>query len=377
MATAYAPGLTVTARTLFRKERRLPIKGDVIVEKGQKVTAEDIVARTDLPGKVFPVNVVQKLNIPPADVNETMVVQQGNFVKQDEPIATCTSFFGLFTNHCLAPVSGTIESISEVTGQVMMRAAPIPVELTAFFDGTIVEIVKDEGVVVETEACFIQGIFGIGGETVGTLVSVAKTPDDVLEEKLIEDKHKGKIIFGGSLVTAEAIKKAVETGVKGIIAGGIDANDLKDFLGYDLGVAITGNENKGITIILTEGFGPIRMAEKTFKLLSDNVDKKCSINGATQIRAGVMRPEIIIPLEKDSSLKEKTTTVESSGAMEVGSQIRIIREPNFGELATVKELPVELTVLPTEARVRVVTVTLKRNGEDTTIPRANVEIIEG
>ena len=376
MATAYAPGLTVTARTLFRKERRLPLKGDVVVEKGQLVKAENIVARTDLPGKVFPINVVQKLNIPPADVKECMVVKEGDTVKQDEIIATSTSFFGLFTSNCLAPVSGSIESISEVTGQVMMREAPIPVELNAFFDGTVTEIVPEEGVVIETDACFMQGIFGIGGETIGELHPVARDPDEVLDEEAIKEEHKGKILVGGSLVTSDAIHKAIDLGVKGIIAGGIDDQDLKDFLGYDLGVAITGNENKGITLILTEGFGPIRMAEKTFKLLNDNKGKKCSINGATQIRAGVMRPEIIIPLEKKEEGKD-TKAVEATGAMEIGSQLRIIRQPHFGEQAEVIELPVELTTLESETKVRVVTVKLVKTGETYTQQRDNVEIIVG
>jgi len=376
MATAYAPGLTVTARTLFRKERRLPLKGDVVVEQGQDVTAETVVARTDLPGKVFPVNVVQKLNIPPQDVRECMVVKEGDTVKQDEVIATSTSFFGLFTSNCLAPVSGSIESISDVTGQIMMREAPIPVELDAFFDGRVVEIVPDEGVVLETEACFMQGIFGIGGETVGILHPVARDPDEVLTDEVIKDEHKGKILIGGSLVTAGALQKAIACGVKGIIAGGIDDQDLKDFLGYDLGVAITGNENKGLTLILTEGFGPIRMAEKTFELLTSHKGRKCSINGATQIRAGVMRPEVIIPLENEGA-GDQTKAVEASGAMEVGSHIRIIRQPHFGELAEVVKLPVALTVLESEAKVRVVTVKLKKTGEEYTLPRANVEIIEG
>ena len=376
MATAYAPGLTVTARTLFRKERRLPLKGDVVVEKGQLVKAENIVARTDLPGKVFPINVVQKLNIPPADVKECMVVKEGDTVKQDEIIATSTSFFGLFTSNCLAPVSGSIESISEVTGQVMMREAPIPVELNAFFDGVVTEIVPEEGVVIETDACFMQGIFGIGGETIGELHPVARDPDEVLDEEAIKEDHKGKILVGGSLVTSAAIHKAIDLGVKGIIAGGIDDQDLKDFLGYDLGVAITGNENKGITLILTEGFGPIRMAEKTFKLLNENKGKKCSVNGATQIRAGVMRPEIIIPLEKKDD-DQGTKAVEATGAMEIGSQLRIIRQPHFGEQAEVIELPVELTTLESETKVRVVTVKLAKTGETYTLPRANVEIIEG
>ena len=376
MATAYAPGLTVTARTLFRKERRLPLKGNVVVEKGQRVKGEDIIARTDLPGKVFPVNVVQKLNIPPSDVKECMVAKKGDKVEQDEIIASSTAFFGLFTSNCLAPVSGSIESISDVTGQVMMREAPIPVELNAFFDGVVSDIVPEEGVVIESEACFMQGILGIGGETIGELQPIAKDPDEVLAEESIKEEHRGKIVVGGSLVTSDAIHKAIRSGVKGIIAGGIDDQDLKDFLGYDLGVAITGNENKGITLILTEGFGPIRMAEKTFELLEQHKGMKCSINGATQIRAGVMRPEIIIPLI-DGEEDREAKAVESSGAMEIGSALRIIRQPHFGELAEVIELPVELTTLESEAKVRVVTVKLKKTGETYTLPRANVEVIEG
>jgi len=376
MATAYTPGLLVTKRTIFRKERRLPLKGNVMVEKGQKVSAETIVARTELPGKVCPVNVVQKLNIPPSDVKEAMVVKAGDKVTRDQIIATYKSFFGLFTTNVLAPVAGSIESISDVTGQVMMREAPIPVELNAFFDGVVAEIVPDEGVVVESEAAFMQGIFGIGGETIGELVFVAHNPDEVLDEDAIKPEHKGKIVVGGSLVTSTAIHKAIKLGVKGIIAGGIDDQDLKNFLGYDLGVAITGNENKGITLILTEGFGAIRMADKTFELLKSNSGRKTSINGATQIRAGVMRPEIVIPLDKSEG-EEQAKKVVATGGMNPGSHIRIIRVPNFGEIATVKELPVDLTEIPSGAKVRVVTVELNKTKEIFTLPRANVELIEG
>ena len=39
----------------------------------------------------------------------------------------------------------------------------------------------------------------------------------------------------------------------------------------------------------------IQMGAQTFDLLNENSDRLASINGATQIRAGVIRPEIIIP----------------------------------------------------------------------------------
>jgi hypothetical protein len=47
----------------------------------------------------------------------------------------------------------------------------------------------------------------------------------------------------------------------------------------------------------------------------------------------------------------------------------------FGRLGAVKGLPPDLTVIPTESHVRVLTVTFP-DGSTATIPRANVETIE-
>ena len=46
MAHAYTPGLKVLDNTTVEKERRLPLKGEVLVEKGANVTPEKIIART-------------------------------------------------------------------------------------------------------------------------------------------------------------------------------------------------------------------------------------------------------------------------------------------------------------------------------------------
>ena len=55
-------------------------------------------------------------------------------------------------------------------------------------------------------------------------------------------------------------------GILGIVVGGIVDRDLIDYLGYDIGVAITGHENIPLTLVITEGFGTIAMAERTFNL---------------------------------------------------------------------------------------------------------------
>jgi hypothetical protein len=61
--------------------------------------------------------------------------------------------------------------------------------------------------------------------------------------------------------------------------------------------------------------------------------------------------------------------------MKPGDPIRIIREPMFGRIGAVKSLPPDLTAIPTESHVRVLTVTFP-DGSEATIPRANVEMIE-
>jgi hypothetical protein len=372
MANAYTPGLLVTESVIVRKRRRLPIPGDVLVKAGDTVKPHDIVARTQIPGDPETINVANQLGLEGEEVLEVMKKKKGDAVKKGEVIAQKSSFFGLFKTPVHSPIDGTVDSVSGVTGVVTLRRPAVPVAIPAYIHGTVSEVIPREGVVIETPAALIQGIFGVGGETQGVLEVVAKTNADVLSADKIKPEHKGKIVVGGSLVTADALKKAAQVGAAGLVAGGIIDKDLIEYLGHDIGVAITGAEDIPITVILTEGFGQINMADKTFGLLKSLNGKVASINGATQIRAGVMRPEIVVTSENMKKSGER----DLAAGMEAGTPIRVIREPYFGKLATVHSLPPELHVIETGAKVRILTAKLA-SGEIVTIPRANVELIEG
>lgn len=373
MAHTYTPGLKVAERITLKKIRRLPLPGEILVEIGQLVGAETIVARTELPGHVKSVNVANMLGIQPEELDENMLKEEGQRVEKDEVIASTKGIFGLFKSQCRAPVKGSIESISAITGQVMIREPQVPVEIDAYVDGQVVDIQKNEGVVVQTHGTFIQGIFGVGGEAIGRLVMACEGPGDILTPDKLDDQMADKVIIGGSQITADSVNQAIHLGVKGIVVGGIDDSDLRELLGYELGVAITGSENLGLTLIITESFGRMEMAVKTFDLLRSREGMKASISGATQIRAGVVRPEVVIPTGESSDAG--VDAEESQGQLVIGAEVRIIREPHFGELAEVIDLPTELQKLETEARVRVLKVRLKRTGESTVLPRANVEIV--
>ena len=128
-----------------------------------------------------------------------------------------------------------------------------------------------------------------------------------------------------------------------------------------------------MTIVLTEGFGPIKMAAKTFEILKEFEGYKASMHGKTQIRAGVMRPEIIIPIPfKEEELKAKKRQIHG---LQLGSTIRIIREPHFGDICKVTALPEDLVIVESETKVRVLKVKME-DGIEVTVPRANVEAIE-
>jgi len=379
MTHAYTPGLRLADKIQIRKDRNLPLPGDVIVKKGDMVKSDDIVARSNLPGKVHSVNVINRLAILPNDLHKNMLKKEGDSVVKDEPIAETRPFIKMFKSICLSPITGIIESVSDITGQVLLREPPKPVQISAYIDGKVVDTIEKEGVVIETNATFIQGIFGIGGETTGELQVIVNSPDDIVKPDDIKEEHRDKIIAGGSIIYFDAIKKALDTGVKGIVVGGIRDKDINELLGYDLGVAITGSEDINITIIITEGFGQIRMAQKTFDMLKHRAGSVASINGATQIRAGVVRPEIIVPYNKEETAgnpaEDSSTEDNESAGISIGDQVRIIRNPNFGVLGKVKNLPSELQTIETEAMARVLEVEFP-DGKTAIVPRANIEAIE-
>jgi len=375
---AYTPGLKRKAATLVQKTRKLPIPGSVLVKKDMGVKADDVLARTFIPGKVHVVNVAGLLGIDVWDTSKHMLKREVEKVEEKEPIAMSKTFFGLFKKYVYAPAAGIIERASDLTGQVILREPPVPIEVDAYIPGRIVKVFPKEGAVVETPAVFIQGIFGVGGERKGEVKMIVESPDEVLTADKILPEHNGKILIGGSLVDLAALQKAAAVGVKGIVAGGIEDGDLTQFLGYEIGVAITGHEDIPLTLIVTEGFGKMRMSEKTFTLLKKFDGRFASISGATQIRAGVLRPEIIVPRPEleDEEIVERGEEKEfvKQGLMP-GTPVRIIREPYFGAIGVVVGLPVQLQLVETESEVRVLEAELE-DGRRVVIPRANVEIIE-
>ena len=371
MGSAYTPGLTVSKDVVVQRVRRLPIKGDVLVAIGDQVNFDSPVARALLPGPLQTIKLAEKLGVEAKEVVSFTELKVGDHLAKGQLVGKTKGFWKFKGPEVLSEFDGTVESISEISGSVLIREHSIPVEITSYIQGKIAGILEGEGAIVETRGAMVQGIFGVGGERNGVVRVAVASPEDVLDANHILDSDSGKIVVGGSGVTLEALQKANQSGVVGIVVGAVKDVDLTKFLGYDIGVAITGQEAINLTLVATEGFGTLRMADRTFSLLKALEGRSASINGATQIRAGVIRPEVIAP---DLSLTGESHIVGSGGSLEPGTPIRVIREPYFGLLGKVTGLPAQLVTVESGAEVRVLEAKLD-DGRDVIVPRANVEII--
>lgn len=361
------PSLVARAGMRIQRLRELPLRGEILVKVGQSVNASDIIAHAERPGDLTVLRLPETLGLLVNEVIENLQVKIGDEIKVGTLLCDHRGLFGLLRSRFVSPIEGRVEFISKESGHMGVRAASQRINLNAYISGVVKSVEASRRVVIETEATFVQGIFGIGGERSGVLTQISGR--DRVDLSSLPRDLSGMIIFGGSLPTSEVLRDAAARGAVGMIVGAIDDAALRGYLGYELGLALTGDEDISMSVIVTEGFGKLEMGQRVFALLSNCNGMQASINGATQVRAGAIRPEIIIAREG-----QKETTSEKTGVLQVGIQIRFIRGDHFGMNAEICELPIRPEELVTGAHARVLRAKLP-SGEIVTVPRSNVEVL--
>jgi hypothetical protein len=370
-ANLLTPALQLSGCQTVRKRRELPIAGRVLVQEGDQVQSDTVVAEAEREGELRIVRVAEVLSVPPHEACQRMTVQPGSSVECGDIIAELRGLWGLFKTQVQAPIAGIVEFISEATGHVGIRAPSGTIAVRAYIRGVVERIEPGRGAVIRAEATVVQGIFGVGGERSGVIMMLPVRPDQRVGVGDIPEQCEGAVLIGGHSPSIEALRIAAARGAVGFVTASIDDVTLAQYVGYDIGIALTGDEQVSMTLIITEGFGTLAMNERVVSLLSRASGAQASINGATQVRAGAQRPEIITRVTQE----EGTRGEQSQGALEVGSRVRIVRVPYFGVQGRVVALPKELTQIETGAMARVALVALESGESTVAVPRANVELV--
>jgi hypothetical protein len=369
----------VVPNAMARIERRLPHPGEVLVRQGSRVEPEDVVARALTPEPAQIINVARALGIPPGQVYRAMTREVHNKVNAGQVLARSSRFLG---RSCVAPVGGLIADLDHETGYVTIAPDPVEYTLQATVRGIVMEIMPYEGVVIETPAAQVYGAFGVGEERSGVLRLLAINPDDVVRPEQIDARSAYAILICGASISAAALRRAVAEQVRGVIVGGIDERELREFLGWQGPQSWqVGPQSQawpdprhsaapGLTIIVTEGFGARPMSQPIFELLSAQDRQEALIEGQTRLRRPLRRPRVVIPLTSRGTVGVEAQRPQ----LRAGARVRLLNHTHLGQVGQVRTLPAAPRVVGSGARVAAVEV-VTSEGEPIWLPRSCVEVL--
>jgi hypothetical protein len=354
----YYPSVTqATPLTVIKRERLLPVRGEVLASMGARVESIDVVARASLGGELHVVDAARTLSVKKEDLDKYLLKAVGDTIEEEDAIAVKGGGLIPLRRVCRSPVAGEIVAIS--SGRVVLESRAETFELHAHLRGTVVSVMPSLGVVIETVGALVQGAWGAGGEAQGVLKMLAEDPKEKLVADALDVGCHGSIIVGGSSVDEEVLERAEQMQVRGIVVGSI-------------GVTLVERASDSpLPIIATEGIGQVPMASVIFELLRSNAGREASISGVTRLRWGTVRPEIIIPLHGRGA---KPSPQQLGGALEIGTQVRVIRQPYLGSVGQVVGLPSQPRIVDSGARLRGAEVELEEKGQ-VFVPYANLELI--
>jgi hypothetical protein len=344
----------ITPLTTVRRERMLPVSGDVLARIGERVEPTQVVARADLPGEFRILPVARLLDVPASGVKRYMRVNLGDEVQRGQIIAKRGRLFAFTVK---SPIDGIVAASGG--GRLLIEASPTPFDLRAYIPGTVSNVLQYYGVVIETPGAVIQGAWGVGGESLGVLKCMVDNPDELLEAEAIDPSCHGTILVGGIGLSDAALERAEELQVRGIVVGGLPPE------------LVSRVEDVPFPTIATEGIGKVPMSKPIFRLLRTHDGREASISGRAQPRWGIVRPEIVIPLPAESVPPAQT---QPGTPLKVGARVRLVRSPHMGAVGTVVALPAHARRLETGARVHGAEVDM---GQDTRVfaPLANLEVL--
>jgi uncharacterized protein (TIGR01319 family) len=258
-----------------------PVRGIVTkIDKGGLVILREI---QDYTGEPVTVNVAEQLSIKPKKMSGYLKFREGDFIESGRSIVEDVKR-SLFVR---SPETGTVKEINTEKGTVTIQYDLNPVTLKAFVGGTVSNIEENVAAEITGTGATLHGAVGFGGENVGNILVYDKP-------KSLKGSDAGKVIVTSEPVDEAFLKLAAELRVAGVVAPSINSGDWVRFCGREMGVAVTGDEPVPFTLILTEGFGRTPMNDTYREFLKDKEGKIASLSGKTQIRAGVIRPKVIV-----------------------------------------------------------------------------------
>ena len=312
MAAIFTPGLKVSEHTIVVKDRRLPLKGEVLVRRGPggsgrrhggshracRARSTRSTWRTSwasTPGG----SARSCARRPVTRFRQGEVVAETARVLRDVQVQRGSS-------RSPAPSRASRRSPARSS----TRPHPVPVEIDAYIPGKVVEVIEGEGCVVQARRHPGAGHLRVGWRGQGRARRGRHRTHPSARGRVSPEAKpsiKGKIVIGGRLRHPRcAVQRPSRTRGRG-------HRDRRLRLRRDQGTArLRGRGrdhgwgrpgahldcDRGIRAN-PDGARDLRVAHLT------RPASAASINGATQIRAGVIRPEVVVTFDDEAASADR------------------------------------------------------------------------
>jgi hypothetical protein len=338
------PYTRISPMTRVRIERILLAPGKILVQTGEQVEATQKIAKIPVRGEIQVVNVARILGLDDRDLSRVMVKKRGDWVKADEIIAARQRRLPFLHKPCRSPISGRLVTIGHGLAVIESETDPMEdslakgetMDVMAFVTGQVTAIEDRRSVTIETSGSHIFGACGVGNEANGVLHVVAADPTHTLSSDDIEIGSNNAILVGGAGVSLEAIDRAREMQVNGIIVGGISSS-----LHYL-------RPAPPFPIVATEGYGSLPMSPMAFDILKQLEGHEASISARMGEGWDGHRPGIIVPWANHQPEEEGdlATALVPTEPARIGHRVRAVRDPVMCQVGKIASIPSEPQYLP-------------------------------
>ncbi len=364
---------------IVRIARILSGKGAISVSANQEVKPSDIIGTSNVSSGFRILNLASLLAVNPQDVEKYLKRNLGQRIYKGELLAYKEG--GIFGGKktLIAPTDGLLEFLNPQTGEIKMTLLPKKSDLPAGVFGIVESVDNERGItIIIAQASRIYGMFGSGKLRDGILEVLGKR-ETLVNNSFISPKSEGHILVAGSLIYKDAISESISCGINGIITGGINAKDYKAMAGGRLSFPKKLENDIGISVVVTEGFGSIPIGLDIYEFLSGYDNRFVSIDGNSGI--------IDLPSYEESSMVRVRSTklppvpdsvsleqVGKATELKPGVYVRVVGNSYAGEQGKIVAIDESLTLLPSGLSSTLSTIETKRR--KIKVPVVNLEVID-
>lgn len=280
-------------------------------------------------------NLSKLFGIDPDKAGELLQRTIGSRIYKGDVIASSKEWFGMKEKVFRSPLNGILLDYNSSSSRLTIQYLPTEIKTVAGVPGKVMQILPGEQVVIGTRVNLIHGLVGFGVDREGSVVEIGY-PDIPIQTDQILPKHKGKVIFGGTSISIDALYKALSMGVQLVITGGINFEDY---------VRLRGTkgryEDVGISVLATEGFAATPIYPPLYDLLKHTENRHVFFQSE--------RKAIVIPLSQDEfkpdelpttidELEDAEAHLSEFGLLHEGAKVRVISSLNYGAYGIVNTI---------------------------------------